>query len=145
MDGKFLKEKLLKTDYTLTHIAARMGVSSQALNSTFNASDVKSSTLEKLCDALSLDLSFFYGGTKYAPTQVRADHGSIAAGVGSRIQGNTTTSSVTNNYGETCADGEPSPIVQTLTESVATLTRELETSQEQKSSLIKIIDKLTEK
>ena len=58
---------------------------------------------------------------------------------------NTTTSSVTNNYGETCADGEPSPIVQTLTESVATLTRELETSQEQKSSLIKIIDKLTEK
>lgn len=145
MDGKFLKEKLLNTDYTLAHIAARMGVSSQALNSTFNASDVKSSTLEKLCDALSLDLSFFYGGTKYAPTQVRADHGSIAAGGGSRIQGNTTTSSVTNNYGETCADGEPSPIVQTLTESVATLTRELETSQEQKSSLIKIIDKLTGK
>ena len=145
MDGKFLKEKLLNTDYTLAHIAARMGVSSQALNSTFNASDVKSSTLEKLCDALSLDLSFFYGGTKYAPTQVRADHGSIAAGGGSRIQGNTTTSSVTNNYGETCADGEPSPIVQTLTESVATLTRELETSQEQKSSLIKIIDNLTGK
>ena len=144
MNGKILKEKLLSTGKSFSFIASSMGISAQALNSTLNASDVRSSTIEKLCDVLSLDLSFFYGGTKYAPSQIHADHGSIAAGGGSRIQGNTTNMT-TNNYGDDCGTGEPYPIVQTLTESVATLTRELETSQEQKSSLIKIIDKLTEK
>ena len=145
MSGDDLKNKLRLTGVNLIEIADMVGMSQANFSASLKVKDVKTGLLEKLCDALSLDLSFFYGGTKYAPTQVRADHGSIAAGGGSRIQGNTTTSTVTNNYGETCANGEPSPIVQTLTESVATLTRELETSQEQKSSLIKIIDKLTER
>ena len=147
MNGEELKNKLRMTGVNLVEIADMVGMSQANFSAALKVKDVKTGFIEKLCDVLSLDLSFFYGGTKYAPMQVSADHGSIATGGGSRIQGNTTTTTTTtnNNYGETCADSEPSPIVQTLTESVATLTRELETSQEQKSSLIKIIDKLTGK
>jgi hypothetical protein len=58
---------------------------------------------------------------------------------------NTQTTNTTNNYGDSCGNGQPPQVVATLTESVATLTRELETSQQQKSNLIKIIDKLTNK
>lgn len=144
MNGEELKNKLRLTGINLTDIADKAGMSQANFSASLKVKDVKTGFIEKLCDVLSLDLSFFYGGTKYAPSQIHADHGSIAAGGGSRIQGNTTNTT-TNNYGDGCGTGEPSPIVQTLTESVATLTRELETSQEQKSSLIKIIDKLTEK
>lgn len=144
MNGEELKNKLRLTGINLTDIADKAGMSQANFSASLKVKDVKTGFIEKLCDVLSLDLSFFYGGTKYAPSQIHADHGSIAAGGGSRIQGNTTNTT-TNNYGDGCGTGEPSPIVQTLTESVATLTKELETSQEQKSSLIKIIDKLTEK
>lgn len=60
MTGKELKERVMTLNYSATYIAEKMGVSPQALNSTFNASDVKSGTLEKLCDALGVTMSFFY-------------------------------------------------------------------------------------
>ena len=126
--------------------AIKIGIKPQALSMWFSRNSLDAELIYTHCENLSGDWLLSGGvGNMLRSESIFADHGSIAAGGGSRIQGNTTTSSVTNNYGETCADGEPSPIVQTLTESVATLTRELETSQEQKSSLIKIIDKLTEK
>lgn len=126
--------------------AIKIGIKPQALSMWFSRNSLDAELIYTHCENLSGDWLLSGGvGNMLRSESIFADHGSIAAGGGSRIQGNTTTSSVTNNYGETCADGEPSPIVQTLTESVATLTRELETSQEQKSSLIKIIDKLTDK
>lgn len=126
--------------------AIKIGIKPQALSMWFSRNSLDAELIYTHCENLSGDWLLSGGvGNMLRSESIFADHGSIAAGGGSKIQGNTTTSSVTNNYGETCADGEPSPIVQTLTESVATLTRELETSQEQKSSLIKIIDKLTEK
>lgn len=126
--------------------AIKIGIKPQALSMWFSRNSLDAELIYTHCENLSGDWLLSGGvGNMLRSESIFADHGSIAAGGGSRIQGNTTTSSVTNNYGETCADGEPSPIVQTLTESVATLTRELETSQEQKSSLIKIIDKLTGK
>lgn len=144
MNGEELKNKLRLTGINLTDIADKAGMSQANFSASLKVKDVKTGFIEKLCDVLSLDLSFFYGGTKYAPSQIHADHGSIAAGGGSHIQGNTTNTT-TNNYSDDCGTGGSSSIVQTLTESVATLTKELETSQEQKCSLIKIIDKLTEK
>lgn len=125
--------------------ATKIGIKPQTLSMWFARNSLDAELLYMNCEGVSGDWLLNGGvGNMFRSESVFADHGSIAAGGGSRIQGNTTNTT-TNNYGDGCGTGEPSPIVQTLTESVATLTKELETSQEQKSSLIKIIDKLTEK
>ena len=64
-----------------------------------------------------------------------ATAGDITLGANSANENNITTQ---NNYGYNLSD-EHKDNVTTLTETVATLTRELETSQEQKSSLISIV------
>ena len=127
--------------------AIKIGIKPHALSMWFSRNSLDAELIYTHCENLSGDWLLSGGvGNMLRSESIFADHGSIAAGGGSRIQGNTTTTTTTNNhYGEGCGGDEPSPIVQTLTESVATLTRELETSQEQKSSLIKIIDKLTGK
>lgn len=120
----------------------RIGIPAQNVNRLLEKESVETGKLIEVCEALEYNLF-----KDFVPT---TDAVSIVATNGSNISGNTTlgngaTSSTINNYGETCANGEPSPIVATLTESIATLTRELETSQEQKSRLIGIIEQLTNK
>lgn len=60
MTGKELKIKLASVGVTASSIAEKLGISPQAINSTFNASDVKSGTLERIAVALGVDMSFFY-------------------------------------------------------------------------------------
>ena len=64
-----------------------------------------------------------------------ATAGDITLGANSASENNITTQ---NNYGHSLS-GEHKDNVTTLTETVSTLTRELETSQEQKSSLISVV------
>lgn len=64
-----------------------------------------------------------------------ATAGDITLGANSGNENNITTQ---NNYGYSLSD-EHKDNVTTLTETVATLTRELETSQEQKSNLISVV------
>ena len=60
MKGDYLKKLLKNAGYSPTEIAAKLEVTSQALNSTFNSPDVKSGILEKLCEVLGVGMSFFY-------------------------------------------------------------------------------------
>ena len=47
--------------YVLADIARLLGVSSQSVNQSLNAKDIKSGFLEELCRVLKKDMSFFYG------------------------------------------------------------------------------------
>ncbi|MES5167829.1 hypothetical protein ABVC73_04740 [Prevotella melaninogenica] len=139
------------TDGNKAQFAKMVGISPQTLSKWICRKTFDAELLYQKCSNLSADWLLSNGNGEMIRTRnaiISADRGGIAAG--GNINSGTTMgdgarSTITNNYGETCNNGEPLPIVQTLTESVATLTRELETSQEQKSRLIGIIEKLTEK
>ena len=60
MTGQELKQKIAKQNVSALAIAKKIGISPQALNSTFNAADVKSGTIERIADALGVKMSFFY-------------------------------------------------------------------------------------
>ena len=60
MTGKELKDKPAKQDIPASAIAEKIGISPQAINSTFNAADVKSGTLERIANVLGVDMTFFY-------------------------------------------------------------------------------------
>lgn len=60
MTGQELKQKIAKLNVSAMAIAKKIGISPQALNSTFNAADVKSGTIERIADALGVKMSFFY-------------------------------------------------------------------------------------
>lgn len=60
MTGKELKTKVLTTGHTITEISSMLGMSPQALNTIFNVADVKTGTVEKMCAALKVDITFFY-------------------------------------------------------------------------------------
>ena len=60
MTGRELKEKLDKTDLSQAEIARRLDVIPQSMTQYFKAADVGTNTLERLCEALGVDMSFFY-------------------------------------------------------------------------------------
>lgn len=71
MSGNELKIKLQTLGISMAKIAKILGVSSQAFNHTLQAADVKSGTIEKLCAALDLDITFFYTHTGARNTVVQ--------------------------------------------------------------------------
>lgn len=61
MKGEYLKSKVKETGLPITKIAERLGISSQNMQMYFKAEDVRSSTLERLSEALGLSIAWFYG------------------------------------------------------------------------------------
>ena len=122
-----------------------LGIKPQTLSMWLSRNSFDAELLFSRCEDLSGDwlLSGGKGEMLRSVNIISADHGGIAAG--GSVSGSTTlgAGSTVNNYNESCTEDKHSLIVKTLTESVATLTRELMISQEQKSNLINIIDKLT--
>ena len=126
-----------------------LGVRPQTINTWIGRNTFDAELIYSKCEIVSGD--WLLNGGQGDMLRSSVDNSILLnAAYGGHISGHTTLGSgaikpTINNYGETCANGEPSPIVTTLTESIATLTRELETSQEQKSRLIGIIEQLTNK
>ena len=60
MKGEEVKDKLKDCDISLHELAKRMEMSHQLLYQHMKSPDVKTSLLEKICDALGVDMSFFY-------------------------------------------------------------------------------------
>jgi transcriptional regulator with XRE-family HTH domain len=60
MTGKELKDKISQQNIPALVIARKLGISPQSLNSTFNAADVKSGTIERIAVVLGVKMSFFY-------------------------------------------------------------------------------------
>lgn len=68
MKGSELKKKLDKLNVSQAKLAEMMGVFPQSFNKTLQADDVKSGFLEKLCQVLGKDMSFFYDGVASSST-----------------------------------------------------------------------------
>ncbi len=134
--------------------AKKMNTTYQTMyNLIYKGSICKVDLLERIAAFYNVPVGYFFDEVLISVTasgtqSIVTNSGNVS--VRSRTDGDNIGTQ--NKYGETCANGELSSIVATLTESVVTLTesvvtltRELETSQEQKSKLIEIIDKLTNK
>ena len=67
MDGLRLKEILIGKGYMLKDIAAKLGMTQPNFSQIIKAQDVKSGTLENICDALDVQMDFFYSGTRFNP------------------------------------------------------------------------------
>ena len=151
MTGENLKLILSRSGVQLKDLAEKLEMSQQNFSNSLKVADVKTGLIERLCEVLNVSIDYFYNNTKYAPSISVTASGTQSIATNSGVvsvaapTGSGDTIGTQNIYGEACANGEPSPIVATLTESIATLTRELETSQEQKSRLIGIIEQLTNK
>ena len=74
MTGKELKDKLAKQGIPASAIAEKIGISPQAINSTF---DVKSGTLERIANVLGVEMSIFYPADNQ--NAVSSGDGSVAA------------------------------------------------------------------
>lgn len=143
--GESIKRHLHSSNLSKAAFARLIGLSPQNVNALLSRDSLETKRLAKISEALNYNFFAEFVTQSGGDVSVTASGGSHIIGNTMIGGGTTTASTVNNNYGETCSDGNPSPIVATLTESVSTLTRELETSQEQKSQLIRIIDKLTDK
>lgn len=142
MTGEQLKLILLKTGVQLKDLAEKMEMSQQNFSKSLKVSDIKTGFLEKLCLVLDKRIDFFYTGTNYAPLSISSPDNSFSNdGEINDLSGNVmgNSGSITNNYGSDFDGKNPSKVVSTLTESIETLTRELDTSQKQKSNLMEII------
>lgn len=143
--GLTIEQRLNELNMSKAEFGRLIGIPQQNVNRILTRVSIDTDKLIEISEALQYNFFKEYFDDSAI---ISADRGSIAAGgsiTGTTTIGEVAKSTITNNFGESCNDGKPSPIIQTLTESVATLTRELETSQEQKSRLIGIIEKLTEK
>ena len=76
MTGIELKKILARTGKTQAEIAALMNMSRQNFSSILSAADVRTGTIEKLCEVLGLHPSFFYGGGATATNNSVAVNGS---------------------------------------------------------------------
>ena len=145
MTGEELKYILAHTRLQFKDLAAELEMSQQNFSKALKVSDIKTGFLEKLCDVLNVSMDFFYKGTKYASTSVQVtasgaqsiatNSGDVTVGGQSENSGHIGTQ---NNYSYPDAQ-QKQDNVTTLTETVSTLTRELETSQQQKSNLIEVV------
>ena len=67
MDGLELKKILIGKGYMLKDIAAKLGMTQPNFSQIIKAQDIKTGTLESICDVLGVKMDFFSGETKYAP------------------------------------------------------------------------------
>lgn len=140
-----MKYILAHTRLQFKDLAAELEMSQQNFSKALKVSDVKTGFLEKLCDVLNVSMGFFYKGTKYASTSVQVtasgdqsiatNSGDVTVGGQNENNGHIGTQ---NNYAYPDTQ-QKRDNVTTLTETVSTLTKELETSQQQKSDLISVV------
>lgn len=146
MTGEILKSILFRNGIQLKDVAEKLDMSQQNFSNALKVADIKTGLLEKLCDVLNVTLEFFYHDTKYLSSSIvqvtASGDQSIATNSGDVTFGgqndNNGHVSVQNNYGGTNAYDKKDNVT-TLTETVSTLTKELETSQQQKSDLIVVV------
>lgn len=60
MNGKTVKEKLIKEGYVLADVAREMGTIPQNLQTLLSASDIKTGVLEKIAQAINKSIYFFF-------------------------------------------------------------------------------------
>ena len=123
MTGEKLKLILLNTGESMTVISRKLGMSTQALNSLFRAADVRTGTIEKMCAALGLSITDFYGT---GDTIMATDNGTAFKGNGNTLSANDTQFLV---------------LLDRSSQQLSVAQTQLTTSQQQINDLIEIIKK----
>lgn len=65
MKGEKLKEIIKNSGMKQKDVASCLGISTSALTQQFSSDDIRTGTLEKLCDVLSITINEVYKGTPY--------------------------------------------------------------------------------
>ncbi len=71
MKGETIKEKLSQFGKTQKELAELLDVTPQAIYEIMSASDVRSSTIEKIANAVGVPASFFYEESRFKGTTIR--------------------------------------------------------------------------
>lgn len=130
MDGKIVKDKLKKIGVPLSDVASRLGYSNdQRLHSQLKSNDVKTGLLERIADALGVDMSFFY--------PIYDGKNAIASGDRS-VAVNTNTGSINASSDDTVALKERIAMLEQLLDERGRLLDE-------KERLIKVYEKMLTK
>lgn len=87
MEGKVLKSKIAEINVTQLELAGRLGTTPQSLSSILHAKDVRSGTIEKIAQVLSVPVSFFYGEGRFQ--QAVANGNKSVAAINSHISNDT--------------------------------------------------------
>ncbi len=137
--GLKIEQRINELKISKAEFGKMIGIHSQNVKRILDKESIDTDKLIEISEAL--DYNFF---TEYVGSGIISVSGDGIA-LGNEVNSGMTldASSTLKNYGDACHEGEPSPMVRTLSESISTLTRELETSQEQKSRLIGIIERIT--
>lgn len=137
-----IKEAINASKLGKSELSKLTKVSRTTIDNLLEGADVKVSTIESLAYVLKVPVGYFFDDSGLIHVSASGDQ-SIATNsgditVGTQNKGDGDHIGTQNNYG--CQSEEDrQDTVKTLTETVATLTRELETSQQQKSHLIDVV------
>ena len=118
--GLTIEQRLNELNMSKAEFGRLIGIPQQNVNRILTRVSIDTDKLIEISEALQYNFFKEYFDDSAI---ISADRGSIAAGgsiTGTTTIGEVAKSTITNNFGESCNDGKPSPIVQTLTESVAT-------------------------
>lgn len=124
-----IREAIEVSKISKSELSKLTKVSRTTIENLLAGADVKVSTIESLAYVLKLPVGYFFDDSIVNITA--SGDQSIATNSGDITYNGQTG----NNYG--CKDKKDN--VTTLTDTVATLTKELETSQQQKSHLIDVV------
>lgn len=135
-----IREAIEVSKISKSELSKLTKVSRTTIENLLAGADVKVSTIENLAYVLKLPVGYFFDDNIVSITASGAQ--SVATNSGDVTYNGQTDNNghigVQNNYG--CHDSEDKKDnVTTLTDTVATLTKELETSQQQKSHLIDVV------
>ena len=135
-----IREAIEVSKISKSELSKLTKVSRTTIENLLAGADVKVSTIESLAYVLKLPVGYFFDDSIVNITASGAQ--SIATNSGDVTYNGQTDNNehigVQNNYG--CPDSkDKKDNVTTLTDTVATLTKELETSQQQKSHLIDVV------
>ncbi|MCD8207780.1 MAG: helix-turn-helix domain-containing protein [Bacteroidales bacterium] len=86
MKGVIIKKGLARTGMTQTKLARLLGITPQAVAGILAASDVRTGTVERICEVMNLPVTFFYDnvpvkteGTAEKDREIQYLRGQVAA------------------------------------------------------------------
>lgn len=74
MTGKVLKQRLIRRYKTLADVARKLGVSSQSLDQTLAAADIKTGFIERLAAAYGVQASIYFEDEQIKVIQTKGDY-----------------------------------------------------------------------
>lgn len=137
-----IKEAIKASKLGKSELSKLTKVSRTTIDNLLEGADVKVSTIESLAYVLKVPVGYFFDDSGLIHVSASGDQsiatnsGDVTVGTQNKGDGDHIG---TQNYYECQSEEDRHDSISTLTETVATLTRELETSQQQKSHLIDVV------